>query len=87
MGCLAWILVGLVAGALAKLLLPGKDPGGIAVTIILGIAGASLGGWLGTQLGFGSFQGFDLRSMLMAVGGSILLLLVFRLIRGAKKSP
>ena len=84
MGCLGWILVGLVAGGLARLVMPGKDPGGIVTTIIVGIAGASLGGWLGTRLGFGSFQGFDVRSLALAVGGSILLLVLVRLIAGAQ---
>jgi uncharacterized membrane protein YeaQ/YmgE (transglycosylase-associated protein family) len=84
MGCLGWIVVGLVAGGLARLLVPGKEPGGILLTIIVGIAGAALGGWIGTQLGFGTFQGFDLRSMALAVGGAILLLVLSRLILGAK---
>lgn len=84
MGCLGWILVGLVAGGLAKFLLPGKDPGGIVTTIIVGIAGASLGGWIATRLGYGSFEGFDLRSMALAVGGAILLLVLVRLIAGSK---
>jgi uncharacterized membrane protein YeaQ/YmgE (transglycosylase-associated protein family) len=87
MGCLGWILVGLVAGGLARLVLPGKDPGGVVTTIIVGIAGAALGGWLGTRLGFGSFQGFDLRSMALAVGGAILLLVLVRLIAGSKEKP
>lgn len=86
MGCLGWILVGLVAGGLARLVMPGKDPGGLVTTIIVGIAGASLGGWLGTRLGFGSFEGFDLRSMALAVGGAILLLVLVRLIAGSKQS-
>ena len=85
MGCVGWIVVGLLAGGLAKLVLPGKDPGGLVTTIIVGIAGASLGGWLGTRLGFGSFQGFDVRSMALAVGGAILLLVLVRLIAGSKQ--
>jgi uncharacterized membrane protein YeaQ/YmgE (transglycosylase-associated protein family) len=84
MGCLGWIVVGLVAGGLARLLVPGKEPGGIVLTIVVGIAGAALGGWLGTKLGFGTFQGFDLRSMALAVGGAILLLVLSRLILGAR---
>lgn len=82
MGCIGWIVVGLIAGALGKLLLPGKDPGGFIVTILVGIGGALLGGWIGTLLGFGSFEGFDLRSMALAVGGAILLLLVLRTLFG-----
>ena len=75
---IGWILIGLVAGGLAKFLMPGKDPGGCIVTVLLGIAGAVLGGFIGTVLGWGSFQGFDLRSMGLAVGGSMLLLLIYR---------
>lgn len=63
MGILAWIVLGLIAGLLAKLLMPGRDPGGIIITILLGIGGALVGGFLGTQLGFGGLSGFDLRSM------------------------
>ena len=53
MGIVAWIVLGLIAGLLAKLIMPGKDPGGIIITILLGIAGALVGGFFGTQLGFG----------------------------------
>ena len=63
MGILAWIVLGLIAGLLAKLLMPGRDPGGIIITILLGIGGALVGGFLGTRLGFGGLSGFDLRSM------------------------
>lgn len=76
---LVWIVFGLVAGAIAKLLMPGKDPGGLIVTILLGIVGALVGGFLGRQLGFGGLSGFDLRSLglcrwrghVVAVGVSI----------------
>lgn len=81
MGFLSWVLFGLVAGAIAKLLTPGDDKGGCLLTIILGIAGAALGGWIGTQLGFGSVTGFDLRSFGVAILGSVILLLIFRLVR------
>jgi uncharacterized membrane protein YeaQ/YmgE (transglycosylase-associated protein family) len=83
MGILSWIIFGLVAGALAKLITPGNDPGGCLVTILLGIAGAALGGWIGTQLGFGSITGFDLRSLGMAIFGSFLLLVIYRILRRA----
>ena len=59
--------------------MPGKDVGGCIVTMLVGIAGAFLGGFLGTLLGFGSFRGFDFRSLALAVGGAILVLLVLRL--------
>jgi len=58
MGILSWIVLGLIAGLLAKLLLPGRDPGGFIITILLGIGGAFVGGWVGTQLGIASFTGF-----------------------------
>ena len=78
MGIVTWILLGLVAGVLAKMLHPGRDPGGIIVTIVLGIAGALVGGFIGTRLGFGNISGFDLRSVAIAVGGAILLLILHR---------
>ena len=81
MGFLSWIIFGLLAGAVAKLLTPGDDRGGCLLTIILGVAGAALGGWIGTQLGFGSVTGFNLGSFGLAVLGSVVLLLIFRLIR------
>ena len=80
MGFLAWILLGLVAGLIAKFLIPGNDPGGIIVTTLVGIAGAVLGGFAGTRLGWGDVKGFDLRSIALSVGGAILLLLLLRLI-------
>jgi len=73
--------MGLVVGMLAKLLMPGKDPGGIIITILLGIGGGLLGGFIGSYLGIGSVTGFDFRSILIATGGAILILLLYRLIR------
>jgi len=81
MGFVAWIVLGLVAGVLAKVIMPGRDPGGLIVTIVLGIAGALVGGFIGTQLGFGSVSGLDLRSVAIAVGGAILLLFLHRMLR------
>ncbi len=80
MGILAWIILGLVAGVLAKLILPGRDPGGLIMTIIIGIVGAVLGGYIGTHFGWGSVTGFDLHSIGLAIGGAILLLLGYRMI-------
>ena len=80
MGILTWIVLGLVAGVLAKLIMPGNDPGGIIVTIVLGIVGALVGGFLATALGYGTVQGFDVRSLLIAVGGALVLLLGYRLV-------
>ena len=81
MGVIIWILLGLVAGALAKFIMPGRDPGGIIVTILIGIAGALIGGFISTKLGWGAVDGFDLRSIVIAVGGAILLLFLFRMLR------
>ena len=78
MGILLWIVFGLIAGALAKFIMPGRDPGGIIVTILLGIVGAVVGGFLGTAMGIGSVTGFDIRSLLIAIGGAMVLLVSYR---------
>jgi uncharacterized membrane protein YeaQ/YmgE (transglycosylase-associated protein family) len=75
---LSWIILGLAVGVLAKWLMPGKDPGGLIVTTLLGIAGALIGGYLGSLAGLGSVSGFNVRSLLLAVGGAVLVLLVYR---------
>ena len=80
MGLLSWMVIGLVAGILARLVLKGSG-GGLLVTLAIGIVGALLGGFLATKLGFGGLSGFDLRSLVIAALGSILLLLVVRLLR------
>jgi uncharacterized membrane protein YeaQ/YmgE (transglycosylase-associated protein family) len=84
MGLLSWIVMGLVAGALAKFLLPGRDPGGCIVTALIGVAGAVLGGFLATRMGFGGISGFDLRSLGIAVVGAFLFLLVLRMLGGRR---
>lgn len=81
MGILSWILMGLIVGALAKFIMPGKDPGGIIVTILIGIAGAFVGGFIGSLLGLGAFTGFNLWSLLLAVGGALILLWLYRVIK------
>jgi uncharacterized membrane protein YeaQ/YmgE (transglycosylase-associated protein family) len=80
---LSWVLLGLVAGTLAKFLLPGRDPSGCIFTMLLGIVGALVGGIVGTWLGWGRVtQGsFDLRSIGIATLGAMLLLLLGRLVR------
>ncbi len=80
MGIIVWIIVGLIAGALAKWIMPGPDPGGIIVTILIGIAGAFVGGWLLGFLGFGTTGGFSIASILTAVLGAIVLLAIYRVI-------
>ena len=69
MGLIMWMVLGLVVGVLAKWIMPGKDPGGVIVTTLIGIAGAVVGGWIGTFIGFGKVTGFDFRSLVIAVGG------------------
>ncbi|ANA21372.1 TPA: GlsB/YeaQ/YmgE family stress response membrane protein [Salmonella enterica] len=82
MGIIAWIVFGLIAGVIAKLLMPGRDGGGFILTCILGIVGAVVGGWLATMFGIGgSISGFDLHSFLVAVVGAIVVLVIFRLLR------
>lgn len=81
MGILSWIIFGLIAGAIAKLLMPGKDPGGFIITILLGVAGALVGGFIATGLGFGSVDGFNLGSFFVAVVGALLLLIGYRFMR------
>jgi uncharacterized membrane protein YeaQ/YmgE (transglycosylase-associated protein family) len=81
MNVFAWILFGLIAGGIAKFIMPGKDPGGCLLTIIIGIVGALIGGVLGTRIfGIGPVTGFNLQSLGLAILGAILLLLVFRLL-------
>ncbi|MCL4298873.1 MAG: GlsB/YeaQ/YmgE family stress response membrane protein [Anaerolineae bacterium] len=80
MGCLSWIVLGLIAGVLAKAIMPGRDPGGFIVTILLGIAGAIVGGFIGTLIGFGDISGFDIRSLIIAIVGAIVLLALYRVI-------
>lgn len=84
MGILSWIILGLLAGGLAKFLMPGKDPGGCFITILLGIVGAAVGGWIGTLLGFGTVEQFDLRGLGIAVLGSLVILLIYRMIAGRR---
>ena len=73
--------MGLVVGALAKFIMPGRDPGGIIITILIGIAGAFLGGFIGSFLGLGTVTGFNLGSLLLAIGGAVLLLILYRTIK------
>ena len=80
MGMISWIVMGLIAGAIAKWIMPGNDPGGIIVTILIGIAGAFVGGFIGTLVGLGSVSGFDLVSMVLAIGGELVLLYGYRLL-------
>jgi uncharacterized membrane protein YeaQ/YmgE (transglycosylase-associated protein family) len=81
MGILGWIVLGLIAGAIAKLILPGRQGGGWIVTLLLGIVGALLGGWLGSVLFNVSLDEFwSLQTWLLAIGGSIIVLLIWGLV-------
>lgn len=77
MGILTWIIFGLIAGAIAKMIMPGTQGGGWLMTIILGIVGAFVGGFIGSFLGWGTANSFDFRSMLLAVGGALIVLWVY----------
>ncbi|HWP49520.1 MAG TPA: GlsB/YeaQ/YmgE family stress response membrane protein [Candidatus Limnocylindrales bacterium] len=87
MGIISWIIFGLIVGVIAKFLMPGSDPGGIILTIILGIVGALVGGFIASSIGWGSITGFNIRSIVIAVLGSILLLVIYRLLRPGPRTP
>ena len=82
MAILAWIIVGLIVGALAKLVMPGNDPGGIIVTILLGIAGAFVGGAVGRALGF--YDPGQPAGWIMSILGAVLLLAGYRAVTGRR---
>ncbi|SEB67075.1 GlsB/YeaQ/YmgE family stress response membrane protein [Streptomyces sp. TLI_105] len=88
MGIIGWILLGLLAGIIAKALMPGRDPGGCIVTILIGIAGALLGGWLGKVIfDVDSIDGFfELSTWIAAIVGSVILLILYRLVAGRRHS-
>lgn len=84
MGILSWIVLGLIAGALAKLIMPGDDPGGIIVTILIGIGGAFVGGYVGALVGLGTVGGLSLGSIVTAIVGALILLFAYRMLAGRK---
>lgn len=87
MGIFSWIILGLIAGALAKAVMPGKDPGGIIVTMLIGVAGALLGGWIGSALFDVSVDRFwSLSTWLLAILGSVILLGLYRMFVGKKRT-
>ncbi len=81
-GVIGWIIFGLIVGAIAKLIMPGRDPGGFIITTLLGIAGALLGGFIGRALGF--YGPNDAAGFLMALVGAIILLLIYRMAVGRR---
>lgn len=83
MGIIGWIVLGLCAGVIAKLIMPGEDPGGFIVTTLIGIAGALVGGFIASALGIGDLdEFFDIGTWLIAIAGSLLLLFLYRMISG-----
>ncbi|MEU3183938.1 GlsB/YeaQ/YmgE family stress response membrane protein [Streptomyces sp. NPDC006923] len=88
MGIIAWIIIGLLAGIIAKAIVPGKDPGGIIVTMLLGIVGGLLGGFLGKVIfNVDSIDGFfDLSTWIAAIIGSVIVLLIYRLVTGRSRA-
>lgn len=84
---LHWILLGLLAGTFAKFLVPGRDPAGCIITILLGVLGAFVGGLIGTAIGWGTVTTgtLNLRSIAIATFGAIVVLVVARLVRGARR--
>jgi len=81
MGIISWMVFGLIAGVIAKFIMPGKDPGGMIITILIGIAGAMVGGYISTFFGYGDVSGFDLRSLGIAIGGALILLFGYRILK------
>ena len=82
MGIIGWIVFGVIVGALAKLVMPGRDPGGIIITMLLGMAGALLGGFLGRALGW--YGPNDGAGFLMSLLGAVLLLMLYRMAIGRR---
>lgn len=86
MGIIGWILLGLFAGAIAKLIMPGDDPGGIIVTTLIGIAGALVGGFIASALDIGDLdEFFDIGTWLIAIAGALLLLFLYRVFMGERR--
>lgn len=81
MNIFVWIIFGLIAGIIAKWIMPGKDGGGFILTVALGIIGAVVGGWIGNLIGFDKVDGFNIRSFIVAIFGAIVVLWIYRKVR------
>jgi uncharacterized membrane protein YeaQ/YmgE (transglycosylase-associated protein family) len=81
MEILSWLVFGLITGALAKLIMPGDNPREAIITLIIGVVGALIGGFIAVLLGYGDITGFDLRSFVIAIIGGLVLLGAYRLLR------
>ena len=87
MSIIAWLVLGLIAGAIAKLILPGRQGGGIIVTLLLGVVGALLGGWLGSVLFNVNIEEFwSISTWLLAIGGALIVLLIYGLLTNRRSS-
>lgn len=87
MGIIGWIILGLLAGAIAKAILPGNQGGGWLITLVLGVIGALLGGFIGSALFNAPLEDFfSIQTWLLAIGGSILVLLIFGLVTRGRRS-
>jgi len=87
MGILAFLLLGLIAGAIAKLILPGKQAGGWVITLVLGVVGALLGGFLGSVIfGVGIDGFFEIESWLLAIGGALIVLVIYGALTNCKRA-
>lgn len=84
MGIISWIIIGLIAGALGKLIMPGDDPGGIIVTMLIGIVGAFIGGFVFGLFGGSGVTGLNIGSIIVATVGAIILLAIYRAIVGSR---
>ncbi len=84
MGIVLWIVFGLIAGAIAKFIMPGDDPGGLIVTAVIGVVGAVIGGFIASALGFGEVTGFNVPSMVIAVFGAVVLLVGYRMLKKSR---
>ncbi|MEV6005826.1 GlsB/YeaQ/YmgE family stress response membrane protein [Streptomyces sp. NPDC051976] len=84
MGIVSWIILGLLSGAIAKIVLPGRDPGGLVGTTLIGVAGAFLGGWISAHFLHRSVAHhfYDLKTWVAAVGGALVLLIGYRIVFG-----
>ncbi len=82
MGLISWVVLGALAGFIGRRIMPGKDPGGCFVTPLIGIVGALVGGLVATWLGFGGISGFDWRSLIIAILGALVVLFIWRKIKG-----
>ncbi|MCA1708096.1 MAG: GlsB/YeaQ/YmgE family stress response membrane protein [Actinobacteria bacterium] len=88
MGIIGWVVLGLIAGAIAKAIMPGDDPGGIIMTMLIGIVGAIVGGFIASALDIGELdEFFDIGTWVIAILGALLLLGIYRLVAGNRAGP